>query len=130
MGTIDLSGCLPLTEGIIMGKPYRYDVVPAAQAISDVCTRPNTLRVMFTCSAEVDSTTDDQSSGGNDPLLLGADTPDELTEWCTTINTAVHAIITHQEQFKLLEKVPPTQKKCGTTKTTEEKFGLKKKFCT
>lgn len=118
MGIIDLSGCLSLIEGIITGRPNRNDVVPAAHAISDVCTRPNTLRVMFTRSVEDESTIDDQNSSGNDPLLLGADTPNELNEWCTTINAAVHAIITHQEQFKLLEKVPPTEKMFGTTKPT------------
>lgn len=124
-----------MTEETGLERPSRVEILPPAQAFSDLCTRPNTIRLIFTYGTKIDvegtngCMYKDKECSLNDPLLLAADTPDERNEWCTTINTAVDAIAAHQEQLKLIEDFRSKQQHCGKSKHCVSKFGTKKKYC-
>lgn len=90
-----MSLCLwPQTEGKTIN--YTQNPVPAAPAPSDLCARPNTLRLLVYNS-------DINYEDDHDPLLLSADTANERHEWCNTVNAAVNAIREHRKWIKLIE---------------------------
>lgn len=105
LGAIDLSLCLwPQTEGKMINDTFSQNPVPAAPAPSDMCARPNTLRLLL-YNGEVNYEDDHDAimNGIDDPLLLSADTADERREWCDTVNAAVNAIREHHKCIKSIE---------------------------
>lgn len=105
LGAIDLSLCLwPQTEGKTINDTFSQNLVPAAPAPSDLCARPNTLRLLlYNNDVNYENDHDAIMNGFDDPLLLSADTVDERREWCETVNAAVNAIREHRKWIKLIE---------------------------
>ncbi|XP_026821529.1 uncharacterized protein LOC113559940 [Rhopalosiphum maidis] len=112
LGSIDLNCCLPLPPPeeeittVASGQQLKHKQkpIPAAPALPDLCTRPNTLRlILYTVGAEYDTLNDGDHDNekAHEVLLLAADTADERREWCETINAAVNAISEHREQIRL-----------------------------
>lgn len=81
------------------------NMTPAAPAPSDLCARPNTLRLLlYNSSVNYDDDHQAIKNGVDDPLLLSADTAEERREWCDTVNAAVNAISEHRKWYKLVEQ--------------------------
>lgn len=113
LGSIDLNCCLPtppLEEKVtttISGQQQKHKQkpIPAAPALPDLCTRPNTLRlILYNAGAACDSINSENNDDDktHEVLLLAADTADERREWCETVNAAVNAINEHREQIRLV----------------------------
>lgn len=113
LGSIDLNCCLPTPppeEKITTAAPgqhqkHKQKPIPAAPALPDLCTRPNTLRlIMYNDGAAYGSMNNDNLDDDktHEVLLLAADTAEERREWCETINAAVNAINEHREQIRLV----------------------------
>ncbi|VVC41109.1 PH domain-like [Cinara cedri] len=103
-GIIDLSGCLPLLNGMLNSSDLRQSL-PIVQPFLNSSIRPNTVRLLFSASYQIhnaDNYRDDNVM--NEPLLLAFDTLKERDEWCNTINEAVNAIAAHHEQFNIVRK--------------------------
>lgn len=105
LGSIDLSLCLwPQTEVKTTNDTSSQKPVPAVPAPSDLCARPNTLRLLlYNCDVNYEDDHDAIMNGIDDPLLLSADTADERREWCDTVNAAVNAIREHRKWIRLIE---------------------------
>jgi len=113
LGSIDLNCCLPppppeekITTAVSgQHQKHKQKPIPAAPALPDLCTRPNTLRlILYNDGAACDSTNDENYNDDktHEVLLLAADTAEERREWCETINAAVNAISEHHEQIRLV----------------------------
>ncbi|XP_008180199.1 uncharacterized protein LOC100572761 isoform X2 [Acyrthosiphon pisum] len=109
LGSIDLNCCLPppppeeeiTTAALGQQQKHKQKPIPAAPALPDLCTRPNTLRlILYNVGAACDNLND--GNHGDDKthevLLLAADTADERREWCETVNAAVNAISEHRDK--------------------------------
>lgn len=112
MGSIDLNCCLPplppeeeiTTAALGQQQKHKQNPIPAAPALPELCTRPNTLRlILYNVGAACDNLNDGNNSDDktHEVLLLAADTADERREWCETVNAAVSAISEHREQIRL-----------------------------
>jgi len=94
---------LPTEEEGQQQKP-KQKPIPAAPALPDLCTRPNTLRlILYNAGAACDNINNGDCGDDkvHDVLLLAADTADERREWCETVNAAVSAICEQREQIRL-----------------------------
>lgn len=93
------------TAALGQQQKHKQKPIPAAPALPDLCTRPNTLRlILYNVGDACDSFND--GNHGHDKthevLLLAADTADERRDWCETVNAAVIAIGEHREQSRLV----------------------------
>lgn len=133
MGAINLGRCLSMsshkTENTVSGEQKKQLPVPAAPALSDLCTRPNTLRLFL---YNVDSANNNDNCDGinlgvkdgtDDPLLLAADTADERREWCETINAAVRTLDEYNKQIKFIEAASLKQEQENKEKLQQERTG-------
>jgi len=145
LGSIDLGHCIsPKPIEQMTNASSEQNLAPAAPAPSDLCARPNTLRLLlYNSSVNYDDDHCAIKNGVDDPLLLSADTADERREWCDTVNVAVNAIGEHRKWFKLVEQQKKeneeqkhqqqNQHHTGAWPTTSfgsgKSLGKKKKLC-
>jgi len=112
LGSIDLNCCLPTsplddkitTAASGQHQKHKQKPIPAAPALPDLCTRPNTLRlIMYNDGAAYDSMNNDNLDDDktHEVLLLAADTAEERREWCETINAAVNAISVYNSTLRI-----------------------------
>ncbi|KAF0761423.1 Uncharacterized protein FWK35_00023440, partial [Aphis craccivora] len=131
LGSIDLNCCLPppptkeenTTTAPGQQLKHKQKPISAAPALPDLCTRPNTLRlILYNVDAECDSLNDGDRDDENthEVLLLAADTADERREWCETINAAVNAISGHREQIRLAMATQLKKKQYNTEKEQQQ----------